>query len=52
LKAAEVILDRGWGRAPQHIGGSESGEPINVILKNFVLPDEADPENPVAEEAE
>jgi hypothetical protein len=41
LKAAEVILDRGWGRAPQHIGGSEGGEPIQIFLKNFVLPEDA-----------
>jgi hypothetical protein len=40
LKAAEVILDRGWGKAPQHIGGVEGGEPIQVYLKNFILPEE------------
>jgi hypothetical protein len=43
LKAAEVILDRGWGRAPQHIGGSEGGEPIQIYLKNFVLPEGGNP---------
>jgi hypothetical protein len=40
LKAAEVILDRGWGRAPQHMGGSEGGEPIQIYLQNFVLPED------------
>jgi hypothetical protein len=39
LKAAEVILDRGWGKGPQHVGGSEGGEPIQIYLKNFVLPE-------------
>jgi hypothetical protein len=48
VRAAEALLDRGWGKAPQHVGGTESGEPINVIIKKFVLPDEADPKNPVA----
>jgi hypothetical protein len=43
LKAAEVILDRGWGKAPQHIGGSEGGEAIRVYLKNYVLPEVDNP---------
>jgi hypothetical protein len=39
VRAAEALLDRGWGRAPQHMGGSEGGEPIQICLKNFVLPE-------------
>jgi hypothetical protein len=50
VRAAEALLDRGWGKAPQHVGGSEGGEPINVIIKNFVLPDDAEPKDPVATE--
>ena len=40
LKAAEIVLDRGWGKAPQRIGGIEVDEPIQVYLKNFILPEE------------
>ena len=40
VRAAEALLDRGWGRAPQHIGGNGGGEPIQVYLKNFILPEE------------
>jgi hypothetical protein len=43
VRAAEALLDRGWGKAPQHVGGSETGEPINVIIKNFVLPEGDNP---------
>jgi hypothetical protein len=28
LKAAELLLDRGWGRPHQTVGGDPSGEPI------------------------
>jgi hypothetical protein len=38
VRAAEALLDRGWGRPAQHVGGSEDGEPIQIYLKNFVLP--------------
>jgi hypothetical protein len=39
----EDILDRGWGKTPQHIGGSEGGEPIQIYIKNFVLPEGDNP---------
>jgi Family of unknown function (DUF5681) len=48
VRAAEALLDRGWGRPAQHVGRNEAAEPINVIIRNFVLPGEADPEEPVA----
>jgi hypothetical protein len=35
VRAAEVLLDRGWGKAAQHIGGNEGSEPIRVYLKNY-----------------
>jgi hypothetical protein len=34
VRAAEALLDRGWGKAAQHIG-SEGNEPIRVYLKNY-----------------
>jgi hypothetical protein len=43
VRAAEALLDRGWGKASQHIGGSEDSEPIQVYLKNYVLPDGDNP---------
>ena len=30
VRAAEALLDRGWGKAAQHIGGSEDGEPVQI----------------------
>jgi hypothetical protein len=35
VRAAEALLDRGWGRPAQHVGGSEDGEPIQIYLKNY-----------------
>jgi hypothetical protein len=35
VRAAEGLLDRGWGKAAQHIGGSEGSDPIRVYLKNY-----------------
>ena len=35
VRAAEALLDRGWGKAPQHVGGIEEGEPVQVYLKNY-----------------
>jgi hypothetical protein len=32
IKAAEVILDRGWGKAAQPIGGSEELGPIEQSI--------------------
>jgi hypothetical protein len=43
VRAAEALLDRGWGKAAQHIGGNEGSEPIRVYLKNFVLPEGDNP---------
>jgi hypothetical protein len=43
VRAAEPLLDRGWGKAPQHVGGNEGGEPIQIYLKNFVLPEGDNP---------
>jgi Family of unknown function (DUF5681) len=43
VRAAEALLDRGWGKAPQHVGGSETGEPMQIYLKNFVLPEGDNP---------
>jgi hypothetical protein len=43
VRVAEALLDRGWGKASQHIGGSEGGEPIQIYLKNFVLPEDGNP---------
>jgi hypothetical protein len=35
VRAAEALLDRGWGKAAQHIGGSDGSEAIRVYLKNY-----------------
>jgi hypothetical protein len=40
VRAAEALLDRGWGRPAQQVGGSEDGGPIQIYLKNFTLPAE------------
>jgi hypothetical protein len=31
VRAAEALLDRGWGRPAQHVGSSEGGEPIQIF---------------------
>jgi hypothetical protein len=43
VPAAEAPLDRGWRRPAQHVGGGEGAEPIQVYLKNFVLPEGGNP---------
>jgi hypothetical protein len=30
IQAAQYLLDRGWGKAPQAIGGDDSLDPITV----------------------
>jgi hypothetical protein len=43
VRAAEALLDRGWGKASQHVGGIEDGEPVQIYLKNFIYPRDDDP---------
>jgi hypothetical protein len=43
VRAAEALLNRGWGRPAQRVGGIEGGEPIQIYLKNFVLSEGDDP---------
>jgi hypothetical protein len=38
VAAANSLLDRGWGKAPQAITG-EDGGPLTLVLKSFVLGD-------------
>jgi hypothetical protein len=40
VRAAEALLDRGWGRAAQQVGGIEGAEQIRVYLKRYVLTDD------------
>jgi hypothetical protein len=49
VRAAEALLDRGWGRPAQQVGGIEGGEPIQIYLKNFVL---SEGDNPPMSDAE
>jgi len=36
VAAANSLLDRGWGKAPQAITG-EDGGPLTLVLKQFTL---------------
>jgi hypothetical protein len=38
VSAANSLLDRGWGKAPQAITG-EDGGPLTLVLKQFTLGD-------------
>jgi hypothetical protein len=33
VSAAQALLDRGWGKAPQPLDGDGEGGPINVITE-------------------
>ena len=35
LKALEMILERGWGKAPQPLDGDGQGGPLTVILRRY-----------------
>ena len=39
VSAAGILLDRGWGRAPQPHGG-EDGKEIRVTIRNMLDDDE------------
>ncbi|WP_315731628.1 MULTISPECIES: hypothetical protein [unclassified Bradyrhizobium] len=40
MSAASVLLDRGWGKAPQPISGDPEGEAIKLIhrIERVIVP--------------
>ena len=42
IKAAEVLLDRGWGKAAQPIGGSDDLPPLQITRFEDVIVDPKD----------
>jgi hypothetical protein len=38
IKAAEVILDRGWGKAPQAVTGEDGEGPAEMVIRWLTQP--------------
>lgn len=38
IKAAELLLDRGWGKAPQAIAGPDGDGPAELLVRWATLP--------------